>query len=169
MKSYTILKTELVGELLLTADATYLTGVYFNNCKHSMLATRGGRFDPANYVLRQGVEELEEYLAGVRTAFTIPLFCAGTEFQRATWRQIALIPYGETITYSELARRVHAPNAIRAVGTATGQNPISIIIPCHRVMGRDGKLRGYAGGLDRKRNLLGLESKIPELGVVPAL
>lgn len=163
MKSYTILKTDLVGELLLTADATHLTGVYFNDCGHSTPPLQGGRLDLENSVLRQAVEELREYLAGSKSTFTVPLAFEGTGFQEAVWREIALIPFGETITYSELARRVHAPEAVRAAGTATGQNPISIIIPCHRVMGKDGKLRGYGGGLERKRSLLALETNLAGL------
>lgn len=164
MKSYMILKTDLVGELLLTADSTHLTGVYFINGRNdSPLTSRGGKLNPANPLLRQAAEELREYFAGARTTFTVAFLHAGTELQQAVWKQIALIPYGETISYSELARRAGAPDAVRAAGTATGQNPISIIIPCHRVMGKDGKLRGYGGGLDRKRNLLELESNQPGL------
>lgn len=164
MKSYTILKTDVVGELLLSNDSTHLTGVYFINGKRDVLqASRGAELDPANPVLRQAAEELQEYFAGVRTTFTVPLLYAGTELQQAVWKQIALIPYGATISYSELAHRAGASDAVRAAGTATGQNPISIIIPCHRVIGKDGKLRGYGGGLERKRNLLALESNLPGL------
>lgn len=159
MKSYITIKTDLVGELLLTAEPAGLTGVYFNDCRHSIPASLDGVMDPAHPVLRQAADELQEYLAGARTTFTVPLNYVGTDFQKAVWREIALIPFGETITYSELAQRVQATEAVRAVGTATGQNPISIIIPCHRVMGKDGKLRGYAGGLERKRNLLALEAE----------
>jgi methylated-DNA-[protein]-cysteine S-methyltransferase len=163
MKSYMILKTNLLGELLLTAEAAHLTGLYFNDCDHSALPSRGANLDPANSVLRLAADELQEFLAGTRTTFTVPLSYAGTDFQEKVWSEIARIPFGETITYSDLARRVHAADAVRAVGTATGQNPIGIIIPCHRVMGKDGKLRGYAGGLERKRKLLGLETSLAGL------
>jgi methylated-DNA-[protein]-cysteine S-methyltransferase len=166
MKSYMILKTELVGELLLTAEAAHLTGVYFNDCNHATLPSRGG-LDADNPVLQQAAEELREYLAGARTTFTVPVSFSGTGLQEAVWREIALIPFGETISYTELARRANSVEAVRAVGTATGQNPIGIIIPCHRVMGKDGKLRGYAGGLERKRSLLALESKVAGLGLIP--
>lgn len=164
-----ILKTDLVGDLLLTAESAHLVGVYFMNGKSSPLSSRDGSLDPANPVLRQTAEELQEYFAGARTTFTVSLTCAGTEFQQEVWREIALIPYGETIAYSELAERVHASDAVRAVGTATGQNPIAIIIPCHRVMGKDGKLRGYGGGLDRKRKLLALETNVAGLKMLTRL
>lgn len=166
MKSYIILKTALVGELLLTANETHLTGVYFNDRKHALLPSRDGRRDPAHAILRRASDELQEYLAGDRNAFTVPLMFAGTGFQQAIWRQIALVPHGETITYSDLANRVNVPDAVRAAGTATGQNPISIIIPCHRIVGKDGKMRGYAGGLDRKRALLDLEMNLPSLKLI---
>ena len=163
MKSFITLKTNLVGELLLVAEPAGLTGVYFNNCSHSLPTAHCGKADPENSILRQAAEELREYLGGARTAFTVPFSYAGTELQQAVWREIALIPFGETISYTDLAQRAHAPDAVRAVGTATGQNPIAIIIPCHRVMGKDGKLRGYAGGLERKRNLLALETNLAGL------
>ncbi|HLX70226.1 MAG TPA: methylated-DNA--[protein]-cysteine S-methyltransferase [Verrucomicrobiae bacterium] len=166
MKTYMILKTEVVGELLLTAENAHLTGIYFNDCSHSILPARGARLDPENPVLQQAAEELQEYLGGARTTFTVPLFYSGTGLQEAVWREIARIPFGETITYTELALRAHAAGAVRAVGTATGQNPIGIIIPCHRVMGKDGKLRGYAGGLERKRHLLALENKVAGLELI---
>lgn len=164
-----ILKTDLVGDLLLTAESTHLIGVHFIKSRHSLASSRSGSLDPANPVLRQTAEELQEYFAGARNNFTVPLSYAGTEFQQAVWREIALIPYGETIAYSELARRVHALDAVWAVGTATGQNPIAIIIPCHRVMGKDGKLRGYGGGPDRKRNLLALETNFAGLKMLTRL
>lgn len=116
--------------------------------------------DPHHPVLKQAGEELRGYLRGDRTNFTVSLEGAGTAFQREVWRQIALIPFGQTITYTELARRAGAPAAVRAAGTATGKNPISIIVPCHRVVGKNGLLRGYAGGLDRKRRLLEMETSI---------
>lgn len=163
MKSYIVLKTNLVGDLLLTANETHLTGVYFKDCRHALLPSRGGRLDPAHPILRQAGNELQEYLAGDRTTFTVPLLFVGPAFQQGIWREIALVPYGETITYTDLANRANVPDAIRAAGTATGQNPISIIIPCHRIVGKDGKMRGYAGGIERKRALLDLETNLPGL------
>jgi methylated-DNA-[protein]-cysteine S-methyltransferase len=101
--------------------------------------------------------QLAEYFAGQRTRFTLPLAPAGTPFQRAVWSGIATVPAGATISYSELALRAGHPGCVRAAGAATGRNPWSIVIPCHRIVGADGALVGYAGGLERKRSLLALE------------
>ena len=102
--------------------------------------------------------QLEEYFAGERTLFDVALEMEGTPFQRRVWRELEAIPYGETISYGELARRVGQPSAARAVGLANGRNPVAVIVPCHRVIGADGSLTGYGGGMERKRILLGLES-----------
>jgi O-6-methylguanine DNA methyltransferase len=102
-------------------------------------------------------QELGEYFAGKRREFSIPVEPRGTEFQRAVWREIAAIPYGETLTYAEVSRGAGRPSAVRAAGTATGANPIPILIPCHRVIAAHGKLGGFSGGLDAKRRLLALE------------
>ncbi|NOP98981.1 MULTISPECIES: methylated-DNA--[protein]-cysteine S-methyltransferase [Mycolicibacterium] len=103
------------------------------------------------------VDQLSEYFAGDRTEFTLELDMAGTQFQRRVWEALRAIPYGETCTYGEIARQIGAPSAFRAVGLANGHNPIGIIVPCHRVIGANGSLTGYGGGLDRKRALLELE------------
>ncbi len=108
-------------------------------------------------VLDAAVDELAEYLEGRRARFTLPVAPEGTEFQRAVWRTLLEIPHGETRTYGWVAARVGRPDAVRAVGTAIGRNPIGIVIPCHRVIGADGSLTGYAGGLDAKRWLLSHE------------
>jgi methylated-DNA-[protein]-cysteine S-methyltransferase len=113
--------------------------------------------DPQHAVLERAREELCEYFEGRRTVFSVPMRIAGTAFQERVWREIALIPFGETISYAELARRAGAPEAIRAAGMATGRNRIGVMIPCHRVMGKNGTLTGYAGGVERKRRLLELE------------
>ncbi len=102
-------------------------------------------------------QELAEYFAGKRREFSIPVEPRGTEFQCAVWREIAAIPYGATLTYAEVARGAGRPNAVRAAGSATGANPIPILIPCHRVIAAHGKLGGFSGGLDAKRRLLALE------------
>jgi methylated-DNA-[protein]-cysteine S-methyltransferase len=102
-------------------------------------------------------EQLAEYFAGERREFDVPMQLAGTAFQRRVWEELVRIPYGTTITYAELARRVGRPTAVRAVGAANGRNPISILVPCHRVIGADGKLTGYGGGVERKQWLLELE------------
>lgn len=156
MNSYTILKTTHVNDLILVADETNLIGIYFSGKDHVPADLKKWKLDPSHPVLKQAVQELKEYLAGRRTEFTLPLHANGSDFQRAVWREIARIPFGSTITYSELASR--AGNA-RAAGTATGSNPLAIVVPCHRVMGKDGALRGFAGGLDNKRALLKVESK----------
>jgi methylated-DNA-[protein]-cysteine S-methyltransferase len=101
--------------------------------------------------------ELEEYFAGDRRVFTVSFVSRGTAFQRRVWDELCRIPYGETISYAELARRIGSPRAVRAVGLANGANPIAILVPCHRVIGADGTLTGYGGGLSAKRHLLDLE------------
>jgi methylated-DNA-[protein]-cysteine S-methyltransferase len=158
MKSYTYLKTKLLGELLLVAKSTHLVGVYFANHKHGPKLPGDWELNPGHPILRQAGKEIQEFLGGGRTSFSVPISSEGTEFQREIWRQIALIPFGQTITYSELARRARAPKAVRAAGAATGRNPLGIIVPCHRVVGKNGSMTGFAGGLDRKKSLLKIES-----------
>jgi methylated-DNA-[protein]-cysteine S-methyltransferase len=110
--------------------------------------------------LAQALCELQEYFAGRRLVFTVPLLPGGTPFQNAVWTRLAAIPYGRTLSYRDLAAAVGRPRAVRAVGAANGRNPISIIIPCHRVIGSDGSLTGYGGGLDKKQWLLDFEASI---------
>lgn len=107
--------------------------------------------------MNQAVKELEQYFDGNRTSFDLPLRPEGTEFQMSVWRTLEKIAYGETWSYKEVAKKIRNPNAVRAVGTANGKNPLSIIVPCHRVIAADGGLGGYAGGLKRKIQLLDLE------------
>jgi methylated-DNA-[protein]-cysteine S-methyltransferase len=161
MEHFSIAKTP-IGELMLVAHGAALTGVYFAGCNHIPAArSRWTRFalDP---ILQEAEKQLEEYFAGKRRRFTLTLGLAGTEFQQRIWREIALIPYGETVSYSELAQRAGAPQAVRAAGTSTGRNPVSIIIPCHRVVGKKGGMCGFAGGLERKRYLLQHEMAGPK-------
>ena len=158
MNSYTHLKTKLLGDLLLVANDTHLIGIYFSDRKHAPKPAAGWKLNTKHPVLQQASAEIQEYLSGKRTKFSVLLKFGGTDFQHAIWQQIARIPFGESITYSELARRAGAPRAIRAAGAATGRNPLSIIVPCHRVSGKDGTLHGFAGGLDRKRSLLEIET-----------
>lgn len=144
------------GRLLLAADEDALCELQFPNHHKVRLdwiesAPRG--------VLGEAVKQLREYFDGKRTEFDLPLAPKGTEFQRSVWRQLQGIPYGETIPYMELARRVGNPKASRAVGAANGKNPIAIIIPCHRVIGANGKLVGFGGGLSTKETLLALEHR----------
>lgn len=110
--------------------------------------------------LKQVEKELDEYFSGQRTEFDVPIYLVGTEFQMEVWEKLVDIPYGRTISYSELAKIIGRPRSVRAVANAVGANPISIIVPCHRVVGRDGSLTGYAGGLPAKQTLLALESTL---------
>lgn len=160
MTSYYTLKTARLGDLLLTANATHLTGVYFLDREHAPTIQGDWELSPRHAILRSAADQLRVFLDGKRTGFSLPIHAVGTDFQQAVWRQIAMIPFGQTLTYAELARRAGAPDAVRAAGTATGRNPLSIVVPCHRVVGTNGTMRGYAGGLDRKRQLLEIESRV---------
>jgi len=141
-----------IGDLTLVSNGEALTGLY--------LCEQKGGPDPDSGWQRDEVEfdavakQLAAYFAGDRREFDLPLAPRGTEFQVKVWRELCRIPYGETISYGELARRIGQPAASRAVGLANGRNPIGIIVPCHRVIGADGTLTGYGGGLDRKKWLL---------------
>ena len=144
-----------IGPLTLMGREGHLTNLVMHEQAHAVVPPEGSRrddraFDPVT-------EQLDEYFGGDRIEFDVPLELAGTEFQRAVWAQLCAIPYGETISYGELARRVGNPRASRAVGSANGRNPIAVIVPCHRVIAGDGSLGGYGGGLDRKTTLLDLE------------
>jgi methylated-DNA-[protein]-cysteine S-methyltransferase len=114
---------------------------------------------PAGVPASSAAAQLTEYFAGRRQSFDLELNLKGTEFQLAVWNELLRIPYGETITYAELARRIGRPSAIRAVGTANGANPIPVIVPCHRVIGSNGTLTGYGGGIERKQWLLAHEGR----------
>ncbi|MBX9695240.1 MAG: methylated-DNA--[protein]-cysteine S-methyltransferase [Cyanobacteria bacterium] len=147
-----------MGELLLTSDGKDLTGTYVRNEKHCLTVGDDWIEEPDLLIFKRIKRQLEEYFSGRRTEFELEnVLPSGTEFQRQVWKELTKIPFGETITYGELARRVDRPKAIRAVGQANGRNPISIIIPCHRVIGANGSLTGYGGGLSCKRFLLDLE------------
>ena len=146
-----------LGEMLLVADGDALAGVYFRGQKYEADIAPEWRNDPHVPVLRAASQQLGEYFAGTRATFDLPLAAPGTAFQRAVWRAIASIPCGATATYTDIAARAGHPGSVRAAGAATGRNPWSIVVPCHRVVGADGSLTGYAGGLDRKRALLAQE------------
>jgi len=155
---YDLISTSL-GSMLLASDGDGLSGAWFEGQRYE--PSRGPSWERRTdlpLLVRAGVE-LSEYFAGARTTFTLPLSPAGTAFQREVWGAIAAIPYAETAAYRDLASRIGRPASIRAAGAATGRNPLSIIVPCHRVVGADGTLTGYAGGLERKRALLALERK----------
>jgi methylated-DNA-[protein]-cysteine S-methyltransferase len=147
-----------IGTLLIAGDADAIHEINFPKNGRARRPeadwTESSR-GPVSDALRQ----LREYFAGKRTEFDLPLSPKGTEFQRGVWRRLQEIPYGETISYGELAKRVGNPKASRAVGAANGQNPIPIVIPCHRVIGANGKLTGFGGGLPTKEKLLALEAR----------
>jgi methylated-DNA-[protein]-cysteine S-methyltransferase len=134
-----------VGDLLLFGDGAALTGLYLRG------EPSGRRADEPFAAV---CEQLDAYFAGELDRFDVPLAPSGTEFQLRVWEELLRIPFGETISYGELAERIGNPRTVRAVGLANGRNPISIIVPCHRVIGADGSLVGYGGGLERKRWLL---------------
>ena len=156
MTAYSRIKTPL-GPMIIALRDTSLAGAWFEGQKH--FPTRDATWVEVAHaeVLDEATRELDEYFAGRRTTFAVPLAGRGTPFQQEVWRAIAAVPYGDTITYGELARRVGHPRGVRAAGAATGRNPLSIFVPCHRIVGADGRLTGYAGGLDRKRALLARE------------
>ena len=147
-----------VGPLILIANETALLilnwGHDIPDLKNDLNRIESGKHHP---ILNTTEAQLKEYFLGKRKTFDIPLASKGTEFQKRVWQQLRKIPYGQTITYGEQARRLGQPKSARAVGAANGKNPIGIIVPCHRVIGASGCLKGFAGGLDIKRNLLILE------------
>jgi methylated-DNA-[protein]-cysteine S-methyltransferase len=156
MNSYTYVDSP-IGRLLLSCDGECLTGVYMDVPSKPPRDTRGWVPDANANPLPEVVRQLGEYFAGTRREFDLPLRLEGTPFQQRVWKSLTEIPYGETWSYGELAKRIGNPNASRAVGLANGSNPIAILVPCHRVIGADGSLTGYGGGLDRKRWLLAHE------------
>ncbi|HZO59574.1 MAG TPA: methylated-DNA--[protein]-cysteine S-methyltransferase [Solirubrobacterales bacterium] len=154
---YTTVDSPL-GELLLAGDGRALHGLYMQEGRTAITVPRDwARDDEAFADVR---EQLDEYFAGGRTEFDLPLAMDGSPFQRSVWQALRDIPYGETISYGELARRVGPPATPRNVGATNGRNPIAVIVPCHRVIGADGSLTGYGGGLERKRLLLDLEAGV---------
>jgi methylated-DNA-[protein]-cysteine S-methyltransferase len=157
MTCYSTVESPL-GAMLLTSDGTALTGLYFQGQRYAPQPEPGWVRRDDLPVFARARAWLDAYFSGHPLGADLPLAPRGTHFQRAVWQQIARIPRGETITYAELARRAGNAAAVRAAGAATGRNPISLLIPCHRVVGSDGSLTGYAGGLERKRRLLALEA-----------
>jgi methylated-DNA-[protein]-cysteine S-methyltransferase len=156
MKKYLIFPSPL-GDLRLLASPLGLAGVYFPSHKH-LEWNPTWQHAPQEAVLLRAAEQLQEYFAGQRGDFDLPLDCDnGTNFQQEVWRALQTIPYGETCSYSALAQKIARPKAIRALGAANGRNPLSIIVPCHRVIAANGELQGYAGGLENKRYLLDFE------------
>jgi methylated-DNA-[protein]-cysteine S-methyltransferase len=152
-----------IGPLYLVASEKGLQGVFWNKGNAPFVDSLNGAH-PALKILKQTVRQLEEYFKSERREFDLPFDTGGTDFQKKVWAQLALIPYGKTVSYSDIAKRIKNGKAVRAVGTANGKNPLSIIVPCHRVIQGNGTLGGYAGGLQTKTKLLELEQKSPRQG-----
>jgi methylated-DNA-[protein]-cysteine S-methyltransferase len=150
-----------VGRLLLAGDDGALSIIDFQRGSKARRPEAGWRDHPRAFT--RAARELDEYFRGARRAFSVPLAPDGTSFQRRVWEALLEIPYGETTSYGELARRIGSPGASRAVGLANGSNPLPIVVPCHRVIGANGSLTGYGGGLDIKQHLLALECGTPLL------
>ncbi|HEY0449224.1 methylated-DNA--[protein]-cysteine S-methyltransferase [Actinophytocola sp.] len=153
MTTHTTIDSPL-GELTLVADRGELTGLYFPH--HWYRPPTVGPRDDRGF--EEVTRQLTEYFAGTRTTFAVPLRADGDQFQRSVWTELARVPYGATVTYGELATALGDAALAREVGAAVGRNPLSVLVACHRVVGKNGKLTGYAGGLKRKRFLLNLES-----------
>ncbi|MFC4805378.1 methylated-DNA--[protein]-cysteine S-methyltransferase [Filifactor villosus] len=141
-----------LGEMTISCDGEYITSISFG--KLDLEGTY--RTCP---LLEKARKELEEYAEGRRREFSLPLHAEGTDFQKKVWEELCKVGYAETVSYTQIAQRIGNPKAVRAVGMANNRNPISIVIPCHRVIGKDGKLVGYGGGLERKEFLLDLEKR----------
>jgi methylated-DNA-[protein]-cysteine S-methyltransferase len=147
-----------LGPLRVTTDALAIVEIAYD----APLADPGSAVPAAACALLDAARmQLDDYFAGRRTGFDLPLAPSGTPFQRSVWDALCTVPYGETASYARIARQVGSPAAVRAVGAANGRNPIAIVIPCHRIIGSNGTLTGYAGGLHRKRALLALEAPAP--------
>lgn len=151
--------TTPLGKLLLVRTEKGIAGVWFEGQKHHPAPFAAMR-RPDDELLRRACDQLHEYFAGERSHFDLPLDLHGTAFQRAVWAQLLAIPAAGTTSYGAIAKALANASAVRAVGGAVGRNPISVIVPCHRVVGTDGSITGYAGGVDRKRALLELERAI---------
>ncbi|OAI43269.1 cysteine methyltransferase [Verrucomicrobia bacterium SCGC AG-212-E04] len=147
-----------IGRLLLYGTARGLSGIFMTRQRHFEGKQKEWKRDDARW---SGVaKQLREYFEGKRRDFDIPLDVEGTDFQMKVWDALTKIPFGRTASYADVARKIGKPKAMRAVGMANGRNPVSIVVPCHRVIGADGSLTGYGGGLDRKKILLDLESRV---------
>ena len=159
MRTHTVIDS-VVGPLTIVAEDGAIACLYMDLQRHRPGDDELGEPDPRGREaepFKSAEDQLDAYFAGELTTFALPLAPRGSEFQQRVWTALQEIPYGQTESYGELAERIGSPGAARAVGLANGRNPIGIVIPCHRVVGTDGSLTGYGGGLDRKRQLLDLE------------
>jgi methylated-DNA-[protein]-cysteine S-methyltransferase len=151
-----------IGPLYLVASSEGLQGVFWKKQPVTM-AKSLDRPSGEVQILAEASQQIEEYLAGKRFEFDLPINANGTSFQKQVWNELLRIPYGKTFSYQEIAKKINHKKAARAVGAANGKNPLSIIVPCHRVIASDGSLGGYAGGLKIKSKLLGLETKVHKI------
>lgn len=166
MMYYTYLESPL-EPLLLVSDGEALTGIFMTNPQYGLPVEQDWIQDSSIAPIPQAKAQLEAYFAGTLQEFDLPLRPRGTPFQEQVWKALLSIPYGTTTSYAELARRIGRPGSVRAVGQANAHNPISIVVPCHRVIGADGSLTGYGGGLDRKSALLFFEAAVKAGGPRP--
>ena len=155
--NYQLLDTP-IGRLRLRSTGSHLAAIEFENQQND------ARDDTcsSDEVLERSARQLQEYFAGRRKTFDLPLAPSGTDFQRSVWNALSTIPWGAVRSYADIARAIDRPKAVRAVGAANGRNPLPIVVPCHRVIGSDGSLTGFAGGLDMKRRLLELEGSLED-------
>lgn len=154
MTDYTIIDSP-VGQLLLVGSEAGLRQILFMAAHENAAPAPDWQHNPAAFT--DAITQLEEYFAGKRIDFDLQLDPSGTPFQQAVWAALQTIPYGQTVSYGDIARQIGKPSAVRAVGAANGRNPLPIVVPCHRVIGADGSLTGYGGGLEIKRELLAME------------
>lgn len=157
MKTFYTTYTSPLGVMTLQANDDGMLGAWFET--QTTQPEDLGEYVEEHQILHHVITQLDEYFSGQRKVFDIPLVANGTEFQKRVWQALTTIPYGQTWSYQDLANAIDNPKAVRAVGLANGKNPISIIVPCHRVIGKNGKLTGYAGGVERKAQLLELEKR----------
>jgi methylated-DNA-[protein]-cysteine S-methyltransferase len=155
-----------VGRLTLVATDRGIAAVLWENDRPHRVRLNVGAEEDGHPVLLEAERELEEYFAGRRKRFALKLDVSGTTFQRQVWNALLTIPFGETRSYGQIAEQIGNPRAVRAVGAANGRNPVSIVVPCHRVVGSTGALTGFAGGLDVKARLLALEGAGPHAATV---
>jgi methylated-DNA-[protein]-cysteine S-methyltransferase len=162
MRTHTVIDS-LVGPLTIVAEDGQIRCLYMDLQRHRPDDSELGKLEPlgrAAEPFKSAADQLDAYFAGALIHFELPLAPRGSEFQQRVWAALQEIPYGGTESYGELAERIGSPGAARAVGLANGKNPIGIVIPCHRVVGSNGNLTGYGGGLDRKKQLLDLELRV---------
>lgn len=157
-RRFTLTQTTPLGPVRLAASAQGLCGLWFEGQKHEPAVDEHWLADPRHPLLCEAARQLQAYFQGRLTRFELPLdLGAGTAFQQSVWQALLAVPHGRTLSYAELAARIGRPLAVRAVGAAVGRNPVSVVVPCHRIIGKAGALTGYAGGLPRKTALLQIE------------